>query len=87
MGIFLQFEVQDDGLDVPYTRRQRWPTFVHWISSSFNNHSLFEVQHGKFKKVSKIPGKLVNVYNVSWNLEKDLVDELGVPRDKGEVNK
>jgi hypothetical protein len=72
----LQFEVQDDGLDVPYARRQSWPTFVRWLSTSFNNHALFEVQYGKFKQVSQFPGESVHAYNARWNLEKDLVDEL-----------
>ncbi len=46
--------------------------------SSFNNHSLFEVQHAKFKLVSQNTGESVHVYNVRWNLERDLVDELSV---------
>jgi hypothetical protein len=74
----LQLEVQDNGGDVPYTRRQSWPKFVTWHSSSFNNHALFEVQYAKFKLVSENPGESVHVYNVRWNLERDLVDELAV---------
>jgi hypothetical protein len=72
----LQLEVQDDGLDVPYARRQSWPAFVRWLSDTFNNRALFEVQHGKFKQVSQLPGESVHAYNVRWTLEKDLVDEL-----------
>jgi len=71
-------EVQDDGGDVPYARRQSWPKFVKWLAASFNNHSLFEVQHAKFKLVSQNPGESVHAYNVRWNLERDLVDELAV---------
>ncbi len=74
----LQLEVQDDGGDLPYARRQSWPKFVKWLSASFNNHALFEVQHAKFKFVSQNPGESVHVYNVRWNLERDLVDELAV---------
>ena len=48
----LQLEVQHDGGDVPYTRRQSWSKFVKWLASSFNNHVLFEVQHEKFNLVS-----------------------------------
>ena len=72
----LQLEVQDDGGEVPYARRQSWPNFVRWLASSFNNHALFEVQHQKFKLVSQTPGESVHAYNVRWNLERDLVDEL-----------
>ena len=72
----LQLEVQDDGGEVPYARRQSWPNFVRWLASSFNNHALFEVQHQKFKQVSQTPGESVHAYNVRWNLERDLVDEL-----------
>jgi len=74
----LQLEVQDDGGDVPYARRQSWPKFVKWLAASFNNHALFEVQHTKFKLVSQNPGESVHAYNVRWNLERDLVDELAV---------
>jgi hypothetical protein len=74
----LQLEVQDDGLDIPYARRQSWPIFVRWLADSFNNHALFEVQHEKFKLVSQNPGESVHAYNVRWNLERDLVDELAV---------
>jgi hypothetical protein len=74
----LQLEVQDDGGDVPYARRQSWPKFVKWLAASFNNHALFEVQHAKFKLVSQNPGESVHAYNVRWNLERDLVDELAV---------
>ena len=74
----LQLEVQDDGLDVPYARRQSWPIFVRWLADSFNHHALFEVQHEKFKLVSQNPGESVHAYNVRWNLERDLVDELAV---------
>jgi hypothetical protein len=72
----LQLEVQDDGGEVPYARRQSWPTFVRWLTSSFNNHALFEVQHQKFQQISQTPGESVHGYNVRWNLEWDLVDEL-----------
>jgi hypothetical protein len=74
----LQLEVQDDGGDVPYARRQRWSKFVKWFAASFNNHALFEVQHAKFKLLSQNPGESVHAYNVCWNLERDLVDELAV---------
>jgi hypothetical protein len=72
----LQLEVQDDGGEVPYARRQSWPTFVRWLTSTFNNHALFEVQHQKFQQISQNPGESVHGYNVRWNLERDLVDEL-----------
>jgi hypothetical protein len=74
----LQLEVQDDGGDVPYTRRQNWSKFVKWIVSSLNNDALFEVQHAKYNLVSQNPGESVHTYNVRWNLERDLVDELAV---------
>jgi hypothetical protein len=74
----VQLEVQDDDGDVPYERRQSWPKFVKWLAASFNNHALFEVQHAKFKLVSQNPGESVHAYNVRWNLERDLVDELAV---------
>ncbi len=32
----------------------------------------------KFKLVSQNPGESVHAYNVRWNLERDLVDELAV---------
>jgi hypothetical protein len=51
---------------------------VKWLASSFNNHALFEVQHAKFKLVSQHPGESVHAYNVRWNLERDLVDDLDV---------
>jgi hypothetical protein len=70
----LQLEVQDDGGDVP----QSWPKFVKWLAASFNNHAPFEVQHKKFKLVSQNPGESVHAYNVRWNFERDLVDELAV---------
>jgi len=72
----LQLEVQDDGGEVPYARRQSWPTFVRWLTTTFNNHALFEVQHQKFQQISQNPGESVHGYNVRWNLERDLVDEL-----------
>jgi hypothetical protein len=74
----LQLEVQDDGGDVPYARRQSWPKFVKRLAATFKNHALFEVQHAKFKLVSQNPGESVHAYNVRWNLERDLVDELAV---------
>jgi hypothetical protein len=55
-----------------------WPKFVKWLAASFNNHALFEVQYAKFKLVSQNPGESVDAYNVRWNLERDLVDELAV---------
>ena len=51
---------------------------MKWLAASFNNHALFEVQHTKFKLVSQKPGESVHAYNVRWNLERDLVDELAV---------
>ncbi len=51
---------------------------MKWLAVSFNNHALFEVQHVKLKLVSQNPGESVNAYNVRWNLERDLVDELAV---------
>ncbi len=48
------------------------------LAASFNNHAPFEVQHAKFKLVSQNPGESVYAYNVRWNLERDLVDELAV---------
>ncbi len=51
---------------------------MKWFASSFNNHVHFEVQHAKFELVSQNPGEWVHTYNVRWNLERDLVDELDV---------
>jgi hypothetical protein len=51
---------------------------VKWFTVFLNNDALFEVQHAKFKLVPQNPGESVNVYNVRWNLERDLVDELTV---------
>ena len=74
----LQLEVQDDGGDVPYARRQGWPNFVKWLAATFNNRALFVVQHQKFQLVSQNPRELVHAYNVRWNLERDLVVDLTV---------
>ena len=49
---------------------------MKWLTASFNNHALFEVQHTKFKLVSQNPGERVHAYNIRWNLERELVDEL-----------
>ncbi len=40
--------------------------------------SLNTAQHEKFRLVSQNPGESVHAYNVRWNLERDLVDELSV---------
>jgi hypothetical protein len=57
----LQLEVQDDGGDVPYARRQSWPKFVKWLAASFNNHALFEVQLG-----NRSPSRLrLEIFNES----------------------
>jgi hypothetical protein len=40
--------------------------------------SSLQLQHAKFKLVSQNPGESVHAYNVRWNLEGDLVDELAV---------
>ena len=61
-----------------HTEGDSWPKFVRWLADSFNNHALFEVQHEKFKLVSQNLGESVHTYNVRWNLERDLVDELAV---------
>ncbi len=50
---------------------------MKWFAVSFNNHALFEVHHEKFK-LAQNPGESVHAYNVRWNLERDLVDELAV---------
>ena len=69
---------QDDGIDIPYARRQSWAEFVLWFASSFNLRDPFELQHEKFKMLSQNPGERVHVYDIRWNLERDLVDELAV---------
>ncbi len=53
------------GDGIPETR-QRWSGVVIF----------FEVQLAKFRLVSQNPGESVHAYNVRWNLERDLVDEL-----------
>ena len=73
-----QLDVQDDGIDIPYARRQSWPEFVRWLASSFNLRDLFDLQHEKFKMMSQNPGERVHAYNIRWNLERDLVDVLAV---------
>ena len=72
----LQLDVQDDGIEIPYARRQSWPDFVRWLTSKFNIRSLFEIQHEKFKQLAQDPGERVHAYNIRWNLERELVDEL-----------
>ena len=72
----LQLDVQDDGTEIPYARRQSWPDFVRWLTSKFNIRSLFEIQHEKFKQLAQDPGERVHAYNIRWNLERELVDEL-----------
>ena len=51
---------------------------MKWLAVSFSNHALFEVQHAKFKLMSQDPDESVHAYNVRWNLERDLIDELAV---------
>ncbi len=61
-----------------YARRQSWTDFVRWLTASFNVRDLFEIQHGKLKKLTQDPGERVHAYNLRWNFERDLVDELTV---------
>ncbi len=74
----LQLEMQDDGWHVPCARRHPWPAFVRWLTATFNVHALFELQHDKFKRLTQKPGESVHAYNVRWNLERELLDELAL---------
>jgi hypothetical protein len=47
-------------------------------SRLFQQPCSLEVQLAKFRLVSQNPGESVHAYNVRWNLERDLVDELAV---------
>ena len=71
-----QLDIQDDGGEIPFARRQSWPEFVRWLASRFNIRALFEIQHENFKQLAQEPGERVHMYNVRWNLERELVDEL-----------
>ena len=73
-----QLDVQDDGIDIPYAGRQSWPEFGSWLAASFNLRDLFELQREKFRMLSQNPGERMHTYNIRWNLERDMVDELAV---------
>ena len=64
---------------VPWeTKFERSTAFVHWITTTFNVHTLFELHHDKFKRLTQNPGESVHGYNVRWNLEREIVDELAL---------
>jgi hypothetical protein len=68
--------VQYSGECILGTRHEYWLCPGSWTKKF--KHALFEVQYEKFKRLSQNPGQSVHAYNVRWNLERDLVDELVV---------